>query len=62
MTSAGPNMGTTVLEQIFPADDEAALAEEISEDFVNHEAPAGTPPGRGSVTLQLPQPDAGPLG
>lgn len=38
-----------VLEEIFPADDEAALAEVISEDFVNHEAPAGTPPGPGSV-------------
>jgi hypothetical protein len=50
MTSAGPNMGTTVLEQVFPADDEVALAGAISEDFVNHEAPAGTPPGRGSAT------------
>jgi predicted ester cyclase len=39
-----------VLEEIFPADDEAALAEVISEDFVNHEAPPGTPPGLGSVT------------
>ena len=38
-----------VLEEIFPADDEAALAEVISEDFVNHEAPAGTPRGPGSV-------------
>lgn len=39
-----------VLEEIFPADDEAALAEVISEDFVNHEAPPGTPPGLGSVS------------
>lgn len=39
-----------VLEEIFPADDEAALAEVISEDFVNHEAPPGTPPGLGSIT------------
>jgi predicted ester cyclase len=39
-----------VLEEVFPADDEAALAEMISDDFVNHEAPAGTPPGRASVT------------
>lgn len=39
-----------VLEEIFPADDEAALAEAIGEDFVNHEAPPGTSPGRGSVT------------
>jgi predicted ester cyclase len=42
-----------VLEEIFPADDEAALAEVISEDFVNHEAPAGTPPGRASVTYYM---------
>ncbi len=39
-----------VLEEVFPADDEAALAELISEDFINHEAPPGTPPGLGSVT------------
>lgn len=39
-----------VLEEIFPADDEAALAEVVSEDFVNHEAPPGTPPGLGSVS------------
>ena len=39
-----------VLENIFPADDEAALAEVVSADFVNHEAPPGTPPGLGSVT------------
>lgn len=42
-----------VLEEIFPADDEAALAEVISEDFVNHEAPAGTPPGPGSVAYVM---------
>lgn len=34
-----------VLEEIFPAADEAALAEVISPEFVNHEAPPGTPPG-----------------
>jgi predicted ester cyclase len=39
-----------VLEEVFPADDEAALAELVSEEFVNHEAPPGTPPGLGSVT------------
>lgn len=39
-----------VLEEIFPADDEEALAQTISADFVNHEAPPGTPPGLGSVT------------
>jgi predicted ester cyclase len=42
-----------VLEEIFPADDEAALAEVISEDFINHEAPDGTPPGLGSVTYYM---------
>jgi predicted ester cyclase len=40
-----------VLEEIFPADDEAALAGVVSDDFVNHEAPAGTPPGVGSVAF-----------
>lgn len=39
-----------VLEEIFPANDDAALAEVVSEDFVNHEAPPGTPPGLDSVT------------
>lgn len=42
-----------VLEKIFPADDETVLAEVISGDFVNHEAPAGTPPGLGSVTYYM---------
>lgn len=40
-----------VLEEVFPADDEAALADLLSDDFVNHEAPAGTPPGPGSVAF-----------
>ena len=40
-----------VLEEIFPADDEAALVEAVSDDFVNHEAPPGTPPGPGGVTF-----------
>jgi steroid delta-isomerase-like uncharacterized protein len=40
-----------VLEEVFPADDEAGLAELLSDDFVNHEAPAGTPPGPGSVAF-----------
>jgi steroid delta-isomerase-like uncharacterized protein len=40
-----------VLEEVFPADDEAALAELLSDDFVNHEAPAGTPRGPGSVAF-----------
>jgi predicted ester cyclase len=38
-----------VLEEIFPADDETALAEVVSEDFVNHEAPRGTPRGTAGV-------------
>jgi predicted ester cyclase len=40
-----------VLEEIFPANDEAALREVISEEFVNHEAPDGTPPGLGAITM-----------
>lgn len=40
-----------VLEEIFPADDEAALAEMISENFVNHEAqPAHHPAWPASPT------------
>jgi predicted ester cyclase len=42
-----------VLEEIFPADDEGALAQAISADFVNHEAPPGTPPGLGSVAYYM---------
>ena len=40
-----------VLEEIFPADDEAALAEVISDEFVNHEAPPGTPPGIAGIAF-----------
>ena len=40
-----------VLEEIFPADDEAALLREVGADFVNHEAPPGTPPGPGSAVF-----------
>ena len=40
-----------VLEEIFPANDEAALGEVISDQFVNHEAPEGTPPGLGGITM-----------
>ena len=40
-----------VLEEIFPADDEEALREVISDQFVNHEAPEGTPPGLGGITM-----------
>jgi len=40
-----------VLEEIFPANDEEALAEVISEQCVNHEAPEGTPPGLRAITM-----------
>jgi predicted ester cyclase len=38
-----------VLEEIFPSDDEAALVAAVTPDFVNHEAPEGTPPGPGGA-------------
>lgn len=37
------------LEEAFPANDVAAIVETTSENFVNHEAPPGTPPGPGSI-------------
>ena len=40
-----------VLEEIFPANDVAALRDLISDQFVNHEAPPGTPPGMGGITM-----------
>jgi predicted ester cyclase len=40
-----------VLEEIFPAADEAALVDVISPEFINHEAPAGTPPGPAGITM-----------
>jgi len=42
-----------VLEEVFPADDETALASLVSPDFVNHEAPPGTPPGLGGITFYM---------
>jgi predicted ester cyclase len=39
------------LEEVFPANDEMALRELVDDSFVNHEAPPGTPPGLGSVTM-----------
>lgn len=39
-----------VLEEIFPANDENALREVISDQFVNQEAPQGTPPGLAGIT------------
>ena len=40
-----------VLEEVFPANDVAALRDVVSDEFVNHEAPEGTPPGLGSITM-----------
>lgn len=39
-----------MLAEIFPAVDEAALVEIVSDRFVNHEAPPGPPPSPGSVS------------
>ena len=50
MSEDSKQVARRVLEEIFPADDETALAEVISDDFVNHEAPPGTPPGTAGVT------------
>lgn len=40
-----------VLEEIFPANDTAALREVVADDIVNHEAPPDTPPGIGSMAM-----------
>ena len=40
-----------VLEEVFPANDVEALRDAVSDEFVNHEAPEGTPPGLGSITM-----------
>ena len=42
-----------VLEEIFPADDEAALIDAVAHDFVNHESPQGTPPGPGGAIYYM---------
>jgi predicted ester cyclase len=42
-----------VLEVIFPADDEGALLDALDPDFVNHEAPAGTPPGPANAVFYM---------
>lgn len=42
-----------VLEEIFPADDEAALIAAVTPDFVNHEAPEGTPRGPGGAIFTM---------
>lgn len=50
-TEAIKTAARRVLEEVFPAQDDAALAVLVSPDFVNHEAPPGTPPGLGSVSF-----------
>lgn len=47
--SANKASARKVLEEVFPADDGAALAPLVSPGFVEHGAPAGTPPGPGAV-------------
>jgi steroid delta-isomerase-like uncharacterized protein len=42
-----------VLEEVFPANDDVALRELISDEFVNHEAPEGTPPGLGGISMYM---------
>ena len=49
--AANKAVARRVLEEIFPANDVEALREVIDEEFVNHEAPAGTPPGLGAITM-----------
>ncbi len=49
--SANKQAARKVLEDIFPANDDAALHELISDQFVNHEAPPGSPPGLGAITM-----------
>ena len=50
-STANKTLARRVLEEIFPANDVNALRQVISDDFVNHEAPAGTPPGLGGITM-----------
>jgi predicted ester cyclase len=42
-----------VLEEIFPANDLDALRETISDHFVNHEAPPGTPHGLAGIAMYM---------
>jgi predicted ester cyclase len=53
MTSTEINKAVArrVLEEAFPANDEDLLREVISDEFINHEAPEGTPPGLGAITM-----------
>lgn len=40
-----------VLTDVFPANDVELLADLVADDFLNHEAPPGTPRGLGAVTV-----------
>ena len=51
--AANKAVARRVLEEIFPANDVEALREAVDEEFVNHEAPAGTPPGLGAITMYM---------
>lgn len=42
-----------VLEEIFPADDPSALVAAVTPDFINHEAPPGTPAGPGGAIFYM---------
>ena len=50
-STANKTLARRVLEEIFPANDVNALRQVISDDFVNHEAPPGTPPGLGAISM-----------
>ena len=51
--AANKAVARRVLEEIFPANDVDALCDAVDEEFVNHEAPAGTPPGLGAITMYM---------
>ncbi|MET4637618.1 ester cyclase [Mycetocola sp. 2940] len=42
-----------VLEEAFPNNDDNLLRELVSDTFVNHEAPPGTPPGLGGISFYM---------
>jgi predicted ester cyclase len=42
-----------VLEEIFPANDLDALRQAVSDQFVNHEAPPGTPRGLAGIAMYM---------
>lgn len=53
ITAANKATARRVLEEIFPSNGLAALPELISDTFVNHEAPEGTPPGIGAIAMYV---------